>query len=60
MGVKNKCSVCLENNVNSVLYKCGHMCMCYVCALKLLLQHESKKCPVCRSEITDVIRTYLS
>ncbi|KAK7583893.1 hypothetical protein V9T40_004856 [Parthenolecanium corni] len=56
----NKCSVCLENSVNAVLYKCGHMCTCYNCAVRLHLSPDNKKCPVCRTEITDVIRTYLS
>ncbi|XP_065216604.1 putative inhibitor of apoptosis isoform X2 [Planococcus citri] len=54
---RNKCCICLEQRVNAVLYKCGHTCMCFDCATKLM---DTKKCPVCRSEIIDVIKTYLA
>ncbi|XP_065208188.1 putative inhibitor of apoptosis [Planococcus citri] len=54
---RNKCCICLEQRINAVLYKCGHTCMCFDCATKLM---DTKKCPVCRSEIIDVIKTYLA
>ncbi|XP_065216601.1 baculoviral IAP repeat-containing protein 3-like [Planococcus citri] len=57
---RNKCSICMERTVNAVLYKCGHMCTCFICAVKLQQTSENKSCPVCRREITDVIRTYIS
>ncbi|KAF8357958.1 hypothetical protein PRIPAC_92953 [Pristionchus pacificus] len=52
------CSICMEAGVNAVVYTCGHMCMCYECALKIKVQ--TGICPLCREPIKDVIRTYKS
>ena len=54
-----ECSVCLENTVNCVLYTCGHMCLCYECAGNIKASAKPL-CPVCRSVIKDVIRTFRS
>lgn len=51
------CLICLENHSDSVLYQCGHMCVCYVCG-KNLITRGNGKCPVCRAPIKDVIRAY--
>lgn len=50
------CLICLENHSDTVLYQCGHMCLCYACGKHLMSQ--SGKCPVCRAPIKDIIRTY--
>ncbi|CAO1301579.1 unnamed protein product [Diamesa serratosioi] len=53
------CTICYENQIDSVLYTCGHMALCYPCAMK----HWSGGngvCPLCRAPIRDVIRTYKS
>ena len=31
----NECCVCLENAPDCVIYTCGHMCMCYSCAIDI-------------------------
>uniref|UniRef100_A0A2P2HZT2 Protein neuralized n=2 Tax=Hirondellea gigas TaxID=1518452 RepID=A0A2P2HZT2_9CRUS len=54
------CSVCYEKAVDSVLYSCGHMCMCYQCALQQWRGRGGGMCPICRAVIKDVIRTYKS
>ncbi|XP_065216602.1 E3 ubiquitin-protein ligase cblA-like [Planococcus citri] len=55
------CSVCMEKPINAVLYKCGHMCMCYQCAFKLYRNRNSRgQCPMCRAVIRDIIRAYKS
>ena len=58
-GGPSECTLCFENFIDCVLYTCGHMCMCYDCAI-----HQWKRgggfCPLCRNEIRDVIRTFRS
>lgn len=54
----NECLVCYEKPINSVLYTCGHVCMCYDCSIKQW--NTSGHCPICRARIHDVIRTYWS
>ncbi|GAU92902.1 hypothetical protein RvY_04921 [Ramazzottius varieornatus] len=51
-----ECCICFENQVNSVVYTCGHQVMCYECAMSHF--RKGKTCPICRSEIKDIIRTY--
>nr|CAG4638338.1 EOG090X03H5 [Cyclestheria hislopi] len=58
-----ECSVCYERPIDCVLYSCGHMCLCYVCALQLYRGGRSAGqglCPICRAPIRDVIRAYRS
>ncbi|XP_047308444.1 uncharacterized protein LOC124911944 isoform X2 [Impatiens glandulifera] len=50
---KGICSICNEMPVDSLLYRCGHMCACFKCAHQL--QIESGRCPVCSSPIEDVV-----
>ncbi|KAI8512515.1 hypothetical protein Bbelb_091540 [Branchiostoma belcheri] len=50
------CLICLDQTVDTVLYQCGHMCVCNGCGLNLKAQGHN--CPVCRAPIRDVIRAY--
>ncbi|XP_078087759.1 E3 ubiquitin-protein ligase NEURL3-like [Mustelus asterias] len=52
------CIVCCSRQVDSVLYKCGHMCVCYGCGKKLLSRNA--KCPICRQPVKEIIKTYRS
>ncbi|KAF3450101.1 hypothetical protein FNV43_RR06181 [Rhamnella rubrinervis] len=54
---KGNCCICYEMKVDSLLYRCGHMCTCLKCAHEL--QWSSGKCPVCRAPIVDVVRAYM-
>uniref|UniRef100_A0A1I7XNM9 RING-type E3 ubiquitin transferase n=1 Tax=Heterorhabditis bacteriophora TaxID=37862 RepID=A0A1I7XNM9_HETBA len=54
----DECTVCMSAVINSVIYTCGHMCMCYDCASQTL--HSTGLCPLCRSPIKDVIKFYRS
>lgn len=50
------CLICLDNYSDSVLYQCGHMCVCFPCGRHLM--DRGAKCPVCRAPIRDIIRAY--
>ncbi|VDM74290.1 unnamed protein product [Strongylus vulgaris] len=52
----DECTVCMSARVNSALYKCGHSCMCYDCAMQTY--HSSGLCPLCRASILDVIKIF--
>ncbi|KAK2151649.1 hypothetical protein LSH36_356g06010 [Paralvinella palmiformis] len=54
--IDGNCVICLDKEVDSVLYKCGHMCLCYSCGMHL--KARGAHCPLCRAPIRDIIRTY--
>ncbi|XP_050368846.1 uncharacterized protein LOC126786938 [Argentina anserina] len=58
-GLKKKgnCRICNEAKIDSLLYRCGHMCTCLKCAHDL--QWNSGKCPICEAPIADVVRAYM-
>ena len=48
------CVVCLDNPRGTVLLPCGHVCVCLLCSDMIDL------CPVCRTDIERVVRTYMA
>ncbi|PIN24269.1 putative E3 ubiquitin ligase [Handroanthus impetiginosus] len=52
-----RCCVCCKMQVDSLLYRCGHMCTCFKCGQEL--QWSSGNCPICSAPIVDVVRTYV-
>lgn len=56
---QDECSICYENTVDTVIYACGHMCLCYTCGLRLK-KMANASCPICRRAIKDIIKTYRS
>ena len=52
------CSICISNKANTVVYDCGHVCMCVTCAKALKKRERSAKCPICRNPIKDIIKLY--
>ncbi|XP_069100746.1 E3 ubiquitin-protein ligase NEURL1B [Pleurodeles waltl] len=58
LGTKNsECTICFDGDVDTVIYTCGHMCLCNTCGLKLKKQMNAC-CPICRRVIKDVIKIY--
>jgi len=51
-----ECSVCMDNDINCVLYPCGHATMCLQCAEECnVIQGE---CPICRSHVEKALRIF--
>ncbi|KAF8108918.1 hypothetical protein N665_0104s0229 [Sinapis alba] len=55
--LKRQCCVCNETQVETLLYRCGHMCTCLRCANEL--QCNGGKCPICCAKILDVVRVFV-
>ena len=49
---EGECCICMNAQSDSVLYRCGHICACMPCAKNM------KQCPICREQVTDVIKIW--
>ena len=53
---EKECVVCYDNAIEAALYRCGHTCMCFECAVEQWQGKGDGHCPLCRAVIRDVIR----
>ena len=49
------CSICMDRPSVMVLVPCGHLCVCQECSC-----HAQQRCPICRTAVAQMIRTYAS
>jgi protein neuralized len=55
---RGSCCICHQTQVDSLLYRCGHMCTCFNCADQL--KSSNRSCPICQSPIEDVVRAHMN
>lgn len=55
---RGNCCICHRMQVDSLLYRCGHVCACFDCADQL--KSSGMSCPICQSPIDDVVLARLN
>jgi len=50
-----RCIICSDRRRDVVLVPCGHLSICLTCSNLL---PEPKRCPVCRSDVTQIVKVY--
>ncbi|XP_048735230.1 3-hydroxybutyryl-CoA dehydrogenase-like [Ostrea edulis] len=57
-NVETECGICMNRMRDCLLCPCHHMITCYECSK--MLHNRRDCCPICRKDITEVIRVYHS
>jgi len=52
----NQCKVCFDQTANAALIPCGHLALCYSCAVHI--QKQSGTCPICRQSFNSVFQVF--
>ena len=47
---EEQCIICMDGAATTIITSCGHMCLCYKCALKC--NEENFKCPLCNQTMS--------
>jgi len=53
-----QCVVCMDERKQHVMMPCMHMCVCGVCAQRLL-DAQTPLCPVCRTPVESTMRVFI-
>lgn len=51
---ENDCKICYSRTIDTVFLECAHRVMCSRCSKNQTIV----KCPVCRTDIVRIVRTY--
>lgn len=54
-----QCISCWNNQAVILSANCGHACLCHRCSEYISCNDDTRKCPVCRIEWTNLVRIYL-
>ncbi|KAL7472297.1 hypothetical protein ACHAXS_012637 [Conticribra weissflogii] len=57
VGDRTSCVICLQSKSELAFIPCGHLCTCKECAI--CVANFDSRCPVCRSNVTHVIKIFL-
>jgi membrane protein involved in colicin uptake len=52
---ESTCIVCMDAPRQALMLPCKHMCCCNECA-DIMLERQEKHCPICRADLTDIMR----
>uniref|UniRef100_A0A1I8J2F1 CCR4-NOT transcription complex subunit 9 n=1 Tax=Macrostomum lignano TaxID=282301 RepID=A0A1I8J2F1_9PLAT len=57
-SVAGACLICLSSQADTVMYRCGHLCLCSMCTarMKEAAPGGRMSCPVCRAPVVDTVR----
>lgn len=55
---RRECSVCLCSDIDALLLPCRHSATCVACAEMVVEQNG--QCPICRGDIEDILKIFLS
>ena len=55
---ENICKICFDKKINTVILPCAHVVVCLECSQGFT--GTTNECPICRSQIDKVIKTYRS
>ena len=48
---KHSCNICYVNKLDTILFPCGHLCLCQECSKKI-----TDNCPICRVNVTGTLK----
>jgi ubiquitin-protein ligase len=54
-GDDGNCCLCLTDKKDTAVLPCGHLCLCAECGRKLKLTPSKCICPLCRTQVTDIV-----
>ncbi|PAA53726.1 hypothetical protein BOX15_Mlig004465g3, partial [Macrostomum lignano] len=59
-SVAGACLICLSSQADTVMYRCGHLCLCSMCTarMKEAAPGGRMSCPVCRAPVVDTVRVF--
>ncbi|KAF0690680.1 Aste57867_17935 [Aphanomyces stellatus] len=55
---REECVVCLDRTKQTVCVPCGHVAACVPCSDKL--ERTTRRCPVCRTEVREFVKLFLT